>query len=222
MEQLLAQRKSVHDMTAEEIEQLQALHDSFRPRWITPTVQVGPLMPSDRDDLLKYLNDPRIVNTLVGPPKPYLPEHADGWIRTRIERLSLKGSPLECAIRDMEKGGKLIGAVRVSDGPDDQLEGDDVGYWLAAEYHGQGLMAKALKLMLQDISIKEAGKRKFNAHAHIGNWASRRTLEKAGFVYLSEVHLHGLQIWRFRQYLTEEDLAVREVAVEAVPLPSLS
>jgi len=121
------QAKLVKDMTPEEVERLTALYDSFRPRWITPTVQVGPLKTSDRDDLLKHLNDPRIVNTLVGPPKPYLPEHADDWIKTRIERMTVKGSPLECAIKDMEKDGKLIGAIRVSDGPDDQLEGDDVG-----------------------------------------------------------------------------------------------
>jgi len=83
-------------------------------------------------------------------------------------------------------------------------------------------MAKALKLMLQEISIREVGKRKFNAHCHVGNLASRRTLEKAGFVYLTEVHLHGIQLWRFRQYLTDDDLATREVAVEAIPLASLN
>lgn len=121
------QKNLVKDMTPEEIEQLTAMYDSYRPRWITPTLQVGPLKTTDRDDLLKYLNDPRIVQTLIGPPKPYLPEHADDWIKTRIERMTVKGSPLECAIRDMANGGRLVGAVRVSDGPDDQLEGDDVG-----------------------------------------------------------------------------------------------
>lgn len=83
-------------------------------------------------------------------------------------------------------------------------------------------MAKALKLMLQEISIREVGKRKFNAHCHVGNWASRRTLEKAGFVFLAQVQLHGQNYWRFRQYLTDENLATREVAVEAIPLVSLN
>jgi RimJ/RimL family protein N-acetyltransferase len=124
---LAASKKRAEDMTPEEFDQLTQLHNAFRPRWITPTIQVGPILPTDKQDLLKYLNDDRIVGTLIGPPKPYLPEHADDWIRTRVERMTIKGTPLECAIRDMENEGRIIGAVRVSDGPDDQLEGDDVG-----------------------------------------------------------------------------------------------
>lgn len=100
-------------------------------------------------------------------------------------------------------------------------------YWLSPEYHGQGIMAKALKLMLQEVSIKEVGKRKFNSHAYIGNWASRRTMEKAGFVNYPELETimikDGKEIptWTLRLILTEEDLAKREVVEEATPLPSL-
>lgn len=102
-----------------------------------------------------------------------------------------------------------------------------ISYWLSPEYQGQGIMAKALKLMLQDVSIKEVGKRKFNGHAHVGNWASRRTMEKAGFVNCPELEKvsikEGKEIptWTLRLILSEEDLAKREVVKEATPLPSL-
>ena len=87
-------------------------------------------------------------------------------------------------------------------------------------------MAKALKLALQEISIKEVGKRKFNSSANVGNWASRRTMEKAGFVVLPDIrigHKDGVEVpqWQLRLILTEEDLATREIVVEATPLPSL-
>ncbi|KAF9021858.1 hypothetical protein BGZ52_001401 [Haplosporangium bisporale] len=81
--------------------------------------------------------------------------------------------------------------------------------------------------MLQEVSIKELGKRKFNAHAFHDNWASRRILEKVGFVHQPDreasVVKNGqtLKMWVFRMYLSEEDIANREVVEEAIPLPSL-
>jgi len=84
-------------------------------------------------------------------------------------------------------------------------------------------MTKALKLMLQELAVKEFGKRKFNAHAYVDNWASRRTLEKVGFVYQPDreasVVKNGqtIKMWVFRMYLSEEDVAKQEVVAEAVP-----
>ncbi|KAG0046984.1 hypothetical protein BGZ83_007866 [Gryganskiella cystojenkinii] len=215
--QLEDAKKKAADMTPEEFEQAAQLHDSFKPRWITPTIQAGPILPSDKEEMIKYLNDERIYKFLIGPPNPYLPEHADHWIKTRVERMTLKGSPTNFALRDMEKGGKVIGAVGVSDELDENLDGDDTG---------QGIMAKALNLMLQEISMKEVGKRKYNSFAFVGNWASRKTMEKAGFVVQPELKASkkdgvDLEQWRLRLYLTDEHLATREVAVEATPLPSL-
>ena len=88
-------------------------------------------------------------------------------------------------------------------------------------------MAKALKLLLQEVANKEVGKRKFNGHVLAGNWASRKTMEKAGFVHqphmTEKVTRHGEEIdkWTMRLYLTEEDVSKREIMVEASPLPSL-
>jgi RimJ/RimL family protein N-acetyltransferase len=101
-------------------------------------------------------------------------------------------------------------------------------YWLAPEYHGKGLMAKALKMMLYRISVVEAGKRKFNSFAFVDNWASRRTLEKVGFVVQDDMSRsivkYGTTIpqWVLRLYLTEEDVERwGKETIEAKPLPSL-
>ena len=101
-------------------------------------------------------------------------------------------------------------------------------YWLAPEYHGQGLMAKALIMMLRKVSIDEVKKRKFNSFVFEGNWASRRTLEKAGFVYQpglkKMVVKDGKDInnWVFRMILTDEDIAKYGIIAEATPAPSLA
>ncbi|KAF9390825.1 hypothetical protein CPB97_008342 [Podila verticillata] len=219
--------KPQQDNDDAEYQRLAAIHNAARPRWLTPTIQLSPWLPSDRDALVLYFNMPEVYSYISGPPFPYLPSDADAWIRGRPFEMTRNGTPLSHCIRDMTKGGKPIGSVYVSAGSDDDLEGDDAGYWLSPEYHGQGIMAKALKLMLQEVSIKEVGKRKFNSHAYIGNWASRRTMEKAGFVNYPELETimikDGKEIptWTLRLILTEEDLAKREVVEEATPLPSL-
>ncbi|KAK3814141.1 MAG: acyl-CoA N-acyltransferase [Benniella sp.] len=211
----------------EEYERLANLHDSFQPVWLTDTIQLGPLLPSDKDALIEYLNDVRIYQWLIGPPNPYKPEDADFWIRTRVDRMSKEGLPLGFVFRDMTKGGKAVGAVSVSAESDDNLEGDDTGYWLAPEYHGRGLMAKALKMMLMRISIDQIGKRKFNSRAFEGNWASRKTLEKVGFVYQPDIERtvvkdgKEIKLWTVRWILTEEDVANLEPIAEATPQPSL-
>ncbi|CAO3567405.1 unnamed protein product [Mortierella alpina] len=215
--------------TPEEFERLAKLHDSFKPFWLTETMQLAPWQHTDQDKatLIEYLNDPNIYRWLLGPPYPYLSSDADNWLGGRVDRMTKKGTPLTYAIRDMTKGGKAVGSVAVSDESDDILTGDDTGYWLSPEYQGQGLMAKAVKLLLQEVSIKEVGKRKFNGHVFAGNWASRKTMEKAGFVHQPhmtvKVHRNGeeIDLWVMRLYLAEEDVSKLEVMVEATPLPSL-
>jgi len=73
----------------------------------------------------------------------------------------------------------------------------------------------------------EVGKRKFNAHAFVGNTASRRTMEKIGFVVQEgqqkTMIKNGTEIpaWILRLYVTDEDVANWELVPEATPLPSL-
>ncbi|KAG0361415.1 acyl-CoA N-acyltransferase [Gamsiella multidivaricata] len=211
----------------EELERLNQIHDSYKPIWLTETIQIGPVLPSDKDALLEHLNDPRIYQWLLGPPNPYTPADADFWINSRALRMTEKGMPLNFSIRDMTRSGKVIGSIGVSNDSDDKLDGDDTGYWLASEYHGQGLMAKALKMILWKVSVMEVGKRKFNGRAFEGNWASRKTMEKVGFVLQPDIHDKRIKdnktvnLWTLRLYLTEEDVANHVPVAEATPLPSL-
>ncbi|KAG0339178.1 hypothetical protein BG004_006932 [Podila humilis] len=220
----LSQESNCQDQGKEMDERLIAFHKSYPPRWLTPTIQLSPWLHSDQPVLVKYLNMPEVYSFICGPPFPYLPSDGDTWIRGTLASVNKDGIPENHCIRDMTMGGVAIGNVYVSLGSDDDLTGSDIGYWLAPEYHGQGLMAKALKLILQEVAIKE-GKRNFNAYVFEGNWASRRTLEKAGFVYLPELDSKGpsssgckVNMWTLRLLLTaEEDIARREVVYEVAP-----
>ncbi|KAF9916543.1 hypothetical protein BX616_003515 [Lobosporangium transversale] len=216
-----------NERSPEEYERLARSHDSYSPFWLTETIQLGPLLPSDKESLLEYLNDSRVYQWLLGPPYPYTEKDADLFIKGRVDRVTKNGTPLHLVFRDMTKGGKAIGSVGVSDDSDDMLDGDDVGYWLAPEYHGKGLMAKALKVQLRRVAIQEVGKRKFNAHAFVGNWASRKTMEKAGFVYQPNMEKtktkdgKEIELWTMRMYLDDKDVENYGLIPEATPLPSL-
>ncbi|KAF9929016.1 hypothetical protein FBU30_001925 [Linnemannia zychae] len=195
-----------------EYQRLRDLHDSYKPVWLTETIALGPWLSSDRDAIVENMNDPRIYSYINGIPYPYTLKDADDWLSRRINRMTDKGTPLEFCIRDMARGGKAIGSVGTSNESDEVLDQDDTGYWLAPAYHGHGLMSKALKLMLYKVSLIEVGKRKFNSFVFKGNWASRRTMEKIGFVTQEDLSRtiikngEEIQQWVLRLYVTDEDV----------------
>lgn len=117
------QQETQPTRSPEEYERLAKLHDSFKPIWLTETIQLGPILPSDEGSLVEYLNDSRVHPWLLGPPYPYTLEDADEWIAGRVDRMSKRGTPLGLVFRDMTTG-KDIGAIRVSDASDEDLQID--------------------------------------------------------------------------------------------------
>jgi len=63
----------------------------------------------------------------------------------------------------------------------DQLGEREVGYWLGKEYWGKGIATQALGEFLKDIDT-----RPLYAHVAKHNIASRRVLEKCGFIISGE------------------------------------
>jgi RimJ/RimL family protein N-acetyltransferase len=63
----------------------------------------------------------------------------------------------------------------------DQLGEREVGYWLGKEYWGNGIATKALEKFLKQIET-----RPLYAHVAKHNLASRRVLEKCGFMISGE------------------------------------
>lgn len=108
-------------------ERLIAKYNAYPPKWVTPTIQLSVWRPEDREHIFRYMNMPEIHPFLCGPPFPYTLEDSDFWIATGFERTSKNGTPLDLCLRDMTKGGLLIGSVRVGDESDENLDGDDVG-----------------------------------------------------------------------------------------------
>ena len=69
------------------------------------------------------------------------------------------------------------GQVAGNIGSWDQSGEREVGYWLGREFWGRGIATRALELFLTEVTI-----RPLYAHVVRHNRASRRVLEKCGFI----------------------------------------
>ena len=79
-------------------------------------------------------------------------------------------------------GSRVIGSIGIVRQENIHRQTAELGYYLAEEYWGQGLMTEAVKKACQAVFEKSDILRIF-AEPFVGNAASCRVLEKAGFQY---------------------------------------
>lgn len=101
----------------------------------------------------------------------------------------------------MKDTGSVIGRIALGNIERGPFQNGRFGYWIGAEYAGQGLMSEALSLAVAHAfaSGDEGGLGLHRACANIvpSNGASRRVLEKVGFVKegYSEKYLQIQGVW---------------------------
>ena len=123
-----------------------------------------PSLPGIRDDLVASCNDPVMVRwTTV--PHPYTPEHADDFLAVVPE-----GVERWAYVVDVRYSGNI-----------ELRPGGVLGYSTAPWARGQGLTARALRLVAAHAYTQ--GLRRLELHIAVDNAASRRMAEKAGFTY---------------------------------------
>jgi RimJ/RimL family protein N-acetyltransferase len=133
------------------------------------------LTPTDLEACISHLADPDIATTTVGIPHPFGPEDFAQRLARDAAMEAEFGHPLYAAIR--QSNGWLIGMLAFQD--DGLLE---LGYWLAKPLWGQGVMTVAVRaachhaFFVWDVDV-------ILASCFVSNVASRRVLEKNGFVY---------------------------------------
>lgn len=96
---------------------------------------------ADIDRIAELCGDPAIARwTTV--PSPYTREHAAGFVTSVVPDGWASGRVCTWAIRD---GDVLVGMVSIGDVHGHQGE---IGYWLAPEARGRGVMSEAVRLVL--------------------------------------------------------------------------
>ncbi|RUS19501.1 acyl-CoA N-acyltransferase [Endogone sp. FLAS-F59071] len=157
---------------------------------------LSPLLPTDFPALVRYLNDPDVCANLLLTLYPYTMTHAEDFYK--VERTLLWTDPLDenaspirlnHVIRET-RSGELVGEISIKQYSKDFLDESEknrdiwtVGYWLAPEWWGKGVMTEVVKKVLEEVMIDRMGKREFRVGVFEGNWGSRKVLERSGFVF---------------------------------------
>ena len=121
-------------------------------------------------------NDPDIVRW-TSVPVPYTPEVARGYVHEITVEGWRSGKDLTWAVCDSTTG-EVLANVAVRPGCDTGVW--DVGYWCLPAARGQGVVTEALGAVTR-WAFAELGAARIEWMAEVGNWASRRAAEKAGF-----------------------------------------
>lgn len=145
---------------------------------INSEIALTPFQPEDKTALVRYLNDPELYRNTLKVPNPYTEADAVEWLEFVRDTREKFGVETQWAIRN--RTGDLIGGIGrfVHNG----LEGhaDEIGYWLAAPYRGQGIMSDVVD-RLCDWLLEHTPLVRIEAKVFPHNPASARVLEKAGF-----------------------------------------
>lgn len=108
-------------------------------------------------------------------PSPYRRSDAENFVTGVVPASWTDGSPV-WAIRD-DGGARLVGMVGLHGAQDGKAE---IGYWLASEARGRGVMSTAVGFVL-DAGFHRLGLHTIAWRADAGNWSSWRAVWRHGF-----------------------------------------
>lgn len=132
----------------------------------------------DEPVLLRAGADPDI-RRWTSVPDPYLPEHARSYVTQVVPQGWASGRELTWAVCDSTTS-EVLADIALRAGADEGTW--DVGYWCLPEARGQGVVPDALGAVCR-FAFGALGAQRVEWKAHVGNVASRRAAEKAGFRY---------------------------------------
>lgn len=139
----------------------------------------------DVDRITALCQDPAIQEwTTV--PSPYTRADGEGFVRGMVREGWASGNGLNWAVRVDDE---LVGMVGLA------MEGvgsAELGYWLAPDQRGRGVMSRAVALVL-DAAFGRLALDRVLWRAYVGNLPSRRVAERAGFRVEGEVRLGAIQ-----------------------------
>ena len=149
-----------------------------------PVIKAGPLTlrPFGEDDIgwvCQVSQDPAIQANLVEVFDPYRTEHAAYFVRDLAGAAWDDGRRAEFLVADTAVGTRL-GRVGLGLRPYDPGAAE-IGYWMDPRARGRGVATAATRALCQwaftalDLALIEW-------HCEVGNVASRRVAEKAGFL----------------------------------------
>ena len=129
--------------------------------------------------ILRLAGDKRVADMTASLPHPYPADEATRFV-FEARKANALGRALRLAITPKAKPNELIGMVGIDAPVDDEGE-PFLGYWLGAPHWGRSIATEAARALV-DALFAYTGESRLAASARVDNAASRRVLEKCGFV----------------------------------------
>lgn len=142
---------------------------------------------ADVDAVTAACQDP-LVQEWTTVPSPYGRADAEGFVTGMIPAGWRDATACTWAVRDAGDD-RLLGMVGLTLEP---VRSAEIGYWLAPEARGRGVMDRAVRLAL-DAAFGRLGLDRVVWRAFVGNRGSRAVAERAGFRLEGTLRLDGVQ-----------------------------
>ena len=157
---------------------------------VNDQVHLSEFRSSDKDALIKHLNDRDIYDRTLRIPFPYTDADAEDWLALVARITQQQGRPVQWAIRTGDDA--LIGGCGFDGFQVGQSHRAEIGYWLAKPLWGRGIMTAVVRRVSQH-AFDAFGLVKITAHVYSHNLASARVLEKCGFQQEGFLRKHFLK-----------------------------
>ena len=143
---------------------------------VNPAIHLSEIRADDEAAFVRHLNDEAIYRQTLRIPFPYSQADAAKFIQIAASATARHGHPVHFAVRD--SADRLIGGCGF-DGLAYSHRAE-IGYWLAKEYWGQGIMTDVVRAAC-GFAMEQWKLVRITAHVFDFNIASARVLEKCGF-----------------------------------------
>lgn len=137
------------------------------------------LRDSDVETLVWWLNDKDIYKRTLSIPFPYTESDAIDFISRCRAKDEEFGVQMTWAIRKSD--GQLIGVIGLFGKPEFPQK-EEVGYWLARDFWGRGIMKKALQVVT-NIAVEKYEIIRLEAPTFAFNLHSQKVAEKCGYQF---------------------------------------
>ncbi|MCU1672003.1 MAG: GCN5-related N-acetyltransferase [Frankiales bacterium] len=142
----------------------------------TDRLVLRPWEPSDAPAVAAACSDPE-TQRWTTVPVPYTQEHASSYVEHYSAQGWAEDTDYAFAVCDAASGD-VLGSVGLRRSPVRDVF--DVGFWAMPAARGRGVLSEALAALCH-WAFEHRGAQRAEWYAEVGNWASRRVAEKAGF-----------------------------------------
>jgi RimJ/RimL family protein N-acetyltransferase len=159
------------------VEDVDTIPTLFSPVEISAgALHLRPWVAADADDVFDACQD-TAIQRWTNIPAPYRREDAYRWVAEQAPGAWRDCSGAPFAVLD-STSGRLVASVGLNVVTSDGFA--EIGFWCAPDARGRGVVTKAVGAVAR-WAFDAVSVNRLEWRAEVGNWASRRVAEKAGF-----------------------------------------